>query len=66
MLAALGSLEAQQSNPTENTMRKTKQFLFYATTHQYATINYRASDMVLAAHSNASYLSKTKARSRAG
>jgi hypothetical protein len=35
-------------------------------THQDAIITYRASNMILAAHSDASYLSETKARSRAG
>ena len=57
MLAALGSLASQQANPTDDTMKKTKQFLDYAATHQDATITYRASDMVLAVHSDASYLS---------
>ena len=47
-------------------MKKAKHFLDYAATHPDTTITYRASDMVLAAHSNASYLSESKARSRAG
>ena len=33
MLAALGSLASQQSNPTGNTMMKVKQFLYYSATH---------------------------------
>ena len=66
MLAALGSIATQQANPTENTMKKVKQLLDYAATHPDAAVTYRASDMVLAAHSDASYLSETKARSRAG
>jgi len=66
MLAALGSLASQQATPTENTMKKVKQFLDYAATHQDATITYRASDMIIAVHSDASYLSETNARSRAG
>ena len=66
MLPALGDLATQQANPTENTMRNVKQFLDYATSNQDAMITYRASDMVLAAHSDASYLSVSKARSRAG
>ena len=41
-------------------------FLDYAATHQDAIITYRASDMVLVVHSDASYLSEPKARSRAG
>ena len=66
MLAALGSLASQQANPTENTMKKVKQFLDYAATHQDATITYRSSNMIIAVHSDASYLSETKGRSRAG
>ena len=66
MLAALVSLATQQANPTKNTMKKVKQFLDYAVTHQDAIITYRASDMVIAVHSDASYLSETKARSQAG
>ena len=66
MLAALGSLASQQAKPTQTTMERVRQFLDYAATNQDATITYRASDMVLAAHSDASYLSETKARSQAG
>ena len=65
-LSALGLLSTQQASPTENTMKKVKQFLDYAATHPDAIITYHASDMVLAGHSDASYLSKTKSRSRAG
>ena len=47
-------------------MQKTKQLFDYATTHPDAIITYRASDMVLARHSNASYLSESSSQSRAG
>ena len=47
-------------------MQKLKQFLDYAAPHPYAIITYHASDMVLAVHSNDSYLSETKVRSRSG
>eukprot|EP00804_Cyclotella_cryptica_P024290 CCRYP_012554-RA/>CCRYP_012554-RA protein AED:0.40 eAED:0.41 QI:0/0/0/1/0/0/2/0/498 len=66
MLPALGSLATQQSAPTQNTMSKIHQFLDYAMTHPDAMITYRASNMILAVHSDTSYLSETKARSRAG
>ncbi len=66
MLTALGSLAMQQANPTVNTMIKLRQFLDYAATHLDAIVTYYASDMVLAGHSDASYLSESKARSRAG
>eukprot|EP00804_Cyclotella_cryptica_P002822 CCRYP_009357-RA/>CCRYP_009357-RA protein AED:0.38 eAED:0.48 QI:0/0/0/1/0/0/2/0/249 len=66
MLPALGSLATQQAAPTQNTLLKIQQFLDYAMTHQDAMITYRASNMILAVHSDTSYLSETKARSRAG
>jgi hypothetical protein len=66
MLVALGSLAAEQSKPTEKTLEKCKQFLDYAATQEDAVVTYRASNMVLAIHSDASYLSEPKARSRAG
>ena len=47
-------------------MRQTKQLLDYIATQEEAVLTYNASDMKLAAHSDASYLSKPKARSRAG
>ncbi len=53
MLPALGSLASQQAKPTENTMHKIRQFLDYAACHQDAVVTYRASDMILAAHSDA-------------
>jgi hypothetical protein len=66
MLAALGSITAQQGNPTENTMKKLGQFLDYASTHSYAIVAYHVSDMVLVGHSKALYLSESKAHSRVG
>ena len=56
MLAALGSIVTQQASPTANSMHKIKQLLDYAATHPYAAVTYRTSNMVLAAHSDASYL----------
>ena len=47
-------------------MHKTKQLIDYVVTQEEAIITYSTSDMVLAVHSNASYLSKSNARSRAG
>eukprot|EP00804_Cyclotella_cryptica_P024318 CCRYP_015306-RA/>CCRYP_015306-RA protein AED:0.36 eAED:0.36 QI:0/-1/0/1/-1/1/1/0/360 len=66
MLTALGSLATQQANPTTTTLDRVYQFLDYALSHPNAGVAYRASDMILAAHSDASNLSKTNARSRAG
>ena len=65
-LPALGFIASQQENSTERTMQKSKELLEYATTHPNAIITYRDGDMVLAGHSNASYLSESISRSRAG
>ena len=66
MLCPLSALAAQQSKPTENTMQRTQHFLDYAATQEPAVTTYRASDMVLAIHSDAGYLNEEDARSRAG
>ena len=44
---------------------RTKDLLDYAATHPNAKVRYRASDMVLQIHTDASYLSEPKTRSRA-
>jgi len=66
LLPALSSLASQQANSTEKTMVLCKQFLDFIATQEEAILTYRASDMVLTIHSDASYLSKPKSRSRAG
>ena len=58
MLTELGSVVMQQVNPTENTMKKVKQFLNYVAANLDGVVSYRASGMVLAVHSYASYLFK--------
>ena len=47
-------------------MKKTKQFLDYVVSQEEPVLTFSASDMILAGHSNASYLSKKNARSCAG
>ncbi len=66
MLTALGFIATQQADPTKNTMIKVKQFLDYASIHPDAIMTYQASDMVLAACSDASNLSEANACSQAG
>ncbi len=61
----LSSLVSKQAAPTEKTMQKCVQFLDYAASQEDAIITYQASNMRLKIHSNASYLSEPKARSRA-
>jgi hypothetical protein len=66
MLPALGMLATQKATPTKNMMKKIKQFLDYRSTNPNAVVTYHASNMVLAGHSDALYLSKSNAQSRAG
>jgi hypothetical protein len=47
-------------------MQQTLQFLDYLAMQEDAVLSYHASNMVLAVHSNASYLSEPKARSQVG
>ncbi len=63
MLTALSAIASAQAKPTEKTMTRCKQFLNYTATHQDAILTYKISNMVLIIHSDASYLSKPKARS---
>ena len=64
MLVVLGDLASAQSQPTEATWEKIVWILNYAATHPNTEIQYHASDMCLHTHSDASYSSAPKARSR--
>ena len=66
ILVALGDLSSQQAKSTAKTYDKVIWFLNYAATHPDAIIQYHASGMILHVHSNASFLSSLRARSRAG
>ena len=66
LLCPISAIASQSAQPTEDTMKQTKQLLDYLATQEEAVLTYHASDMILAAHSDASYLSEPKARSRAG
>jgi hypothetical protein len=66
MLVALGTLAAAQTCATAATNRAVIQFLDYAATHPTAIVRFHASPMILHIHSDASYLSESKSRSRAG
>ena len=65
MLHKVGQLGSEQAKPTENLEKAAEYFMQYAATWPDATIVYRASEMVLHAQGDGSYLSETKARSRA-
>ncbi|KAL7476408.1 hypothetical protein ACHAW6_002274 [Cyclotella cf. meneghiniana] len=62
----LSALASEQAKPTEKTMSKIKQLLDYIASQEDAVLTYRASNMILAIHSDASYLSEAMAQSRAG
>ena len=66
LLVPLSTLASQQAKPTEYTQARAEQFLDYVATQDDAILTYHASDMVLAAHSDAGYLNEPQARSRAG
>mmetsp|Transcript_19791 Transcript_19791/g.35991 ORF Transcript_19791/g.35991 Transcript_19791/m.35991 type:complete len:201 (+) Transcript_19791:278-880(+) len=63
MLVALSAIAANQAAPTIATLTKLEQFLDYAASQEEAILTYHPSDMVLAVHSKASYLSESKAHS---
>jgi hypothetical protein len=65
VLMALSSIAIKQSKGTTKTMEKAKQLLDYLATYPEATICFKASDMILNVHSDASYISKSDAQSRA-
>jgi hypothetical protein len=66
MLTPLSALASKQATPTEQAMQNCLQFLDYAALKEEAIVTYRASNMKLAIHSNALYLSEPKACSQAG
>ena len=66
ILVALNSISTQQAHATEATLARVHQLLNYVATHPNATLVYTPSGMILKVHSDASYLSEPKAKSRYG
>ena len=66
LLATLSAISSQQACATENTNKAVNQLLDYVTTYPSDGITYRASNMILATHSDASFLSEPGSRSRTG
>ena len=66
LLTPLSAIASKQSSPTEDTLSRTKHFLDYVASQEDAVLTYHASNMVLAAHSDAGYNNMPQARSRAG
>jgi hypothetical protein len=66
MLTAITKLGSSQARPTEAVLAEAERFLQYAATWPTSYVVYHASDMILHVHSDASYLSESNSRSRAG
>ena len=66
LLCPISAIASQAASPTEDTLRQATQLLDYLASQEEAVLTYKASDMILAVHSDASYLSEPNARSRAG
>jgi hypothetical protein len=66
MFTTLNKLASQQSKPSKSLLSAVAHFLQYASSYPDAVLQYRASDMRLVVESDASYLSESNSRSRAG
>ena len=66
MLHAINDIASSTANGTEATLAATRYFLNYAACNPNGQIIYRASDMILRIDSDAAYLVRPEARSRAG
>ena len=64
LLHPLSTIASQQGSPTENTEAQLEQLLDYVATHPAAVIHFHPSHMILNIHSDASYLTEPRARSR--
>jgi hypothetical protein len=64
ILMALSTIMSKQTLAPEKTMIKCTQFLDHLASNSDAKVCFYTSDMVMNIHSNASYLSEAKARSR--
>ena len=65
VITALSTIATEQSTATSKTVKNVEQLLDYLAMHPNTTLRLHASNMVLKIHSDASYLSKPGARSRA-
>ena len=64
LLVALSALASVQSKATKHTVELVTWLLDYVATNPNAILTYKKSNMILAVHSDASYLSELEARSR--
>jgi hypothetical protein len=65
VVMAMSSIAMEQTKATKKTMGRCIQLLNYLASNLEAKVRFHASDMIMNIHSDASYLSETKARSRA-
>ena len=65
VLPALNTISTQQNAPTKKVMEKCERLLDYVATYSNPILRFHASDMVLTAESDATYLVLPKAKSRA-
>jgi hypothetical protein len=65
VLTALCMIAIEQTKAKEMTMGRHMQSLDYLASNQEAKVRFHTSDMIMNIHSNASYLSKKGAQSRA-
>jgi hypothetical protein len=63
LLTALSSIATRQTNGTTAVAESCQQLLDYVTTHPNAGIRYKSCDMILAIHTNVSYLSEQAGKS---
>ena len=63
LLCPISAIAAQSATPTEDTLKQTKQLVHYVASQDEAVLTYHASEMKLAVHSDASYLSERRAGS---
>ena len=66
LLVGLNTIGSQQAAATEKTAAVIDQILDYVATYPNNGITYRASDMILSAHSDDGFNNESKARSHAG
>ena len=66
LLVAINTISSQQAHATEDTNKAVATLLDYLATYPNDGIFYCASDMILAANSDAGFHNESKGRSRAG
>ena len=66
LLVILGTISTAQTSGTIEMDKAVYKLLNYCSKHTDATLQYKASGMILKSHSDVSYLSESQAKSRAG